>query len=189
MFQELAARCTRRPSPPPSRGWPLLKPRSSALSSSSCCFWLWRRVSPHSGLCNKVSPTHRWGLMTEETPRSLSTPGAPRSPPTLWASSSPSLQRRSRGKSESQVKAGQVHNNHIPPSISLSTKLIICMTRAWYYCKACHEDMKNETQIRKCKCKNCEYIEKEFSKNTYSTVHKSTLVNNLPFKYSTQHIT
>jgi len=26
--------------------------------------------------------------------------------------------------------------------------------RAWYYCKACHEDMKNETQIRKCKCKN-----------------------------------
>ena len=27
--------------------------------------------------------------------------------------------------------------------------------RAWYYCKACHEDVKNENQIRKCKCKNC----------------------------------
>merc|ERR1719397_1276933 len=26
--------------------------------------------------------------------------------------------------------------------------------RAWYYCKACHEDIKNETQIKKCKCKN-----------------------------------
>merc|ERR1719431_1078926 len=26
--------------------------------------------------------------------------------------------------------------------------------RAWYYCKACHEDVKNENQIRKCKCKN-----------------------------------
>merc|ERR1719369_973022 len=26
--------------------------------------------------------------------------------------------------------------------------------RAWYYCKACHEDIKNENQIKKCKCKN-----------------------------------
>ncbi|XP_042866081.1 calcium-activated potassium channel slowpoke-like isoform X5 [Penaeus japonicus] len=26
--------------------------------------------------------------------------------------------------------------------------------RAWYYCKACHEDCKNETLIKKCKCKN-----------------------------------
>jgi len=26
--------------------------------------------------------------------------------------------------------------------------------RAWYYCKACHEDVKNENQIKKCKCKN-----------------------------------
>ena len=29
--------------------------------------------------------------------------------------------------------------------------------RAWYYCKACHEDVKNENQIKKCKCKNCKY--------------------------------
>jgi potassium large conductance calcium-activated channel subfamily M alpha protein 1 len=29
--------------------------------------------------------------------------------------------------------------------------------RAWYYCKACHEDVKNENQIKKCKCKNCGY--------------------------------
>ncbi|XP_048479133.1 calcium-activated potassium channel slowpoke isoform X40 [Plutella xylostella] len=28
--------------------------------------------------------------------------------------------------------------------------------RAWYYCKACHEDIKDETLIKKCKCKNCE---------------------------------
>nr|XP_053604093.1 calcium-activated potassium channel slowpoke isoform X31 [Plodia interpunctella] len=26
--------------------------------------------------------------------------------------------------------------------------------RAWYYCKACHEDIKDETLIKKCKCKN-----------------------------------
>ena len=30
--------------------------------------------------------------------------------------------------------------------------------RAWYYCKACHEDVKNENQIKKCKCKNCGYF-------------------------------
>ncbi|XP_061711335.1 calcium-activated potassium channel slowpoke isoform X2 [Cydia pomonella] len=26
--------------------------------------------------------------------------------------------------------------------------------RAWYYCKACHDDIKDETLIKKCKCKN-----------------------------------
>ncbi|KOB67484.1 Calcium-activated potassium channel alpha subunit [Operophtera brumata] len=26
--------------------------------------------------------------------------------------------------------------------------------RAWHYCKACHEDIKDETLIKKCKCKN-----------------------------------
>ncbi|KAL0133641.1 hypothetical protein PUN28_000960 [Cardiocondyla obscurior] len=26
--------------------------------------------------------------------------------------------------------------------------------RAWFYCKACHEDIKDETLIKKCKCKN-----------------------------------
>jgi potassium large conductance calcium-activated channel subfamily M alpha protein 1 len=26
--------------------------------------------------------------------------------------------------------------------------------RAWFYCKACHEDIKDENQIKKCKCKN-----------------------------------
>lgn len=27
---------------------------------------------------------------------------------------------------------------------------------AWFYCKACHDDIKDETLIKKCKCKNCE---------------------------------
>ncbi|KAL2717433.1 hypothetical protein V1478_013133 [Vespula squamosa] len=26
--------------------------------------------------------------------------------------------------------------------------------RAWFYCKACHDDIKDETLIKKCKCKN-----------------------------------
>nr|XP_053652342.1 calcium-activated potassium channel slowpoke-like isoform X23 [Cherax quadricarinatus] len=30
--------------------------------------------------------------------------------------------------------------------------------RAWYYCKACHDDIKDETLIKKCKCKNCDKI-------------------------------
>ncbi|KAL3276506.1 hypothetical protein HHI36_011886 [Cryptolaemus montrouzieri] len=29
--------------------------------------------------------------------------------------------------------------------------------RAWFYCKACHDDIKDETLIKKCKCKNCKY--------------------------------
>ncbi|XP_063705830.1 calcium-activated potassium channel slowpoke isoform X20 [Culicoides brevitarsis] len=28
--------------------------------------------------------------------------------------------------------------------------------RAWFYCKACHDDIRDETLIKKCKCKNCE---------------------------------
>jgi hypothetical protein len=30
--------------------------------------------------------------------------------------------------------------------------------RAWFYCKACHDEIKDETLIKKCKCKNCELI-------------------------------
>ncbi|VEN41189.1 unnamed protein product [Callosobruchus maculatus] len=28
--------------------------------------------------------------------------------------------------------------------------------RAWFYCKACHDEIKDETLIKKCKCKNCD---------------------------------
>lgn len=31
---------------------------------------------------------------------------------------------------------------------------------AWFYCKACHDDIKDETLIKKCKCKNCKYSSK-----------------------------
>ena len=34
---------------------------------------------------------------------------------------------------------------------------IACIFRAWFYCKACHEDIKDENLIKKCKCKNCKY--------------------------------
>ena len=27
--------------------------------------------------------------------------------------------------------------------------------RAWFYCKSCHESVRDENQIKKCKCKNC----------------------------------
>ena len=27
--------------------------------------------------------------------------------------------------------------------------------RAFHFCKACHEDVRDETQIKKCKCKSC----------------------------------
>ncbi|KAL7018316.1 hypothetical protein ACKWTF_010719 [Chironomus riparius] len=34
--------------------------------------------------------------------------------------------------------------------------------RAWFYCKACHEDIKDETLIKKCKCKNLALMRKKF---------------------------
>jgi len=34
--------------------------------------------------------------------------------------------------------------------------LVWFLCRAWFYCKACHDDIKDETLIKKCKCKNCE---------------------------------
>ncbi|KAG8194841.1 hypothetical protein JTE90_017277 [Oedothorax gibbosus] len=42
--------------------------------------------------------------------------------------------------------------------------------RAWYYCKHCHEDVKDEKLIKKCKCKN---PPKEFKQKDES-VHNST---------------
>ncbi|KAI4457846.1 calcium-activated potassium channel alpha chain [Holotrichia oblita] len=30
--------------------------------------------------------------------------------------------------------------------------------RAWYFCKACHEEVKDETLIKKCKCKNYSFM-------------------------------
>ena len=41
-----------------------------------------------------------------------------------------------------------------PPSPSLS---LLNLCRAWFYCKACHEDVKDENLIKKCKCKHCKY--------------------------------
>ena len=32
---------------------------------------------------------------------------------------------------------------------------VLWFSRAWFYCKACHEDIKDENLIKKCKCKNC----------------------------------
>ena len=29
--------------------------------------------------------------------------------------------------------------------------------RAFHFCKACHEDVRDENLIKKCKCKSCEY--------------------------------
>ncbi|XP_042209883.1 calcium-activated potassium channel slowpoke-like isoform X24 [Homarus americanus] len=41
--------------------------------------------------------------------------------------------------------------------------------RAWYYCKACHDDIKDETLIKKCKCKNYKSdIETELYQVTYT---------------------
>ena len=35
------------------------------------------------------------------------------------------------------------------------TESIFC--RAWFFCKSCHDDVKDENLIKKCKCKNCKF--------------------------------
>ncbi|CAH1715765.1 unnamed protein product [Aphis gossypii] len=52
--------------------------------------------------------------------------------------------------------------------------------RAWYYCKACHEEIRDETLIKKCKCKNCDVgKEKEITllgnKNTPTAMPNSIM--------------
>ncbi|XKL65988.1 hypothetical protein PGB90_009408 [Kerria lacca] len=47
--------------------------------------------------------------------------------------------------------------------------------RAWFYCKACHEDSKDETLIKKCKCKSCDVIK---DKDDYSLNKSQKLIYN-----------
>lgn len=55
---------------------------------------------------------------------------------------------------------GQLAATHAPLLISaavwkdlINNSPFLC--RAWFFCKACHDDIKDETLIKKCKCKNC----------------------------------
>ena len=81
--------------------------------------------------------------MTVVTPRSPSTPEEPKYPQTRSGSSSLSQPRKSNGERLLQFTGAALIFGNID--------------RAWYYCKACHEDVKHENQIKKCKCKNCKY--------------------------------
>ena len=38
--------------------------------------------------------------------------------------------------------------------LKLSIRLGPAVCRAWFYCKSCHEGVRDENQIKKCKCKN-----------------------------------
>ena len=77
------------------------------------------------------------------TRRSASIPTCPRYRQTPWASSSPSRRRKLRGLSLSLL--------------SLPEYFMFNYCRAWFYCKACHENVKDENLIKKCKCKHCKY--------------------------------
>ncbi|XP_036144729.1 calcium-activated potassium channel slowpoke isoform X37 [Monomorium pharaonis] len=52
--------------------------------------------------------------------------------------------------------------------------------RAWFYCKACHDDIRDETLIKKCKCKNCEISRERDDPNAMRNHRNSvgmTLIN------------
>ncbi|XP_076298491.1 calcium-activated potassium channel slo isoform X7 [Lasioglossum baleicum] len=44
--------------------------------------------------------------------------------------------------------------------------------RAWFYCKACHEDIKDETLIKKCKCKNLGQQQRSWGRDLVATFRK-----------------
>ncbi|XP_022906949.2 calcium-activated potassium channel slowpoke isoform X2 [Onthophagus taurus] len=44
--------------------------------------------------------------------------------------------------------------------------------RAWFYCKACHDDIKDETLIKKCKCKNLAAQHRNWSHELVATFRK-----------------
>ncbi|XP_061711338.1 calcium-activated potassium channel slowpoke isoform X5 [Cydia pomonella] len=44
--------------------------------------------------------------------------------------------------------------------------------RAWYYCKACHDDIKDETLIKKCKCKNLTAHQRKVGADLVATFRK-----------------
>ena len=139
------ARCTPRPSPPPSLACPSARLQSKddlysraqlnffsgfALWSSNCCCWL-----------------SRWDRTTGGTPRSQSTLEGQRFRPTLSDSLLPAIAWRWERLTNTYMFTYPVLYQHHEK-----------VKRAWYYCKACHEDVKNENQIKKCKCKNCGYF-------------------------------
>ena len=75
--------------------------------------------------------------------------------------------------------------------ISSFLYIFIFSHRAWFYCKACHEDVKDENLIKKCKCKHCKsnyglYYDKEKEKNVNSAfltkLHKFKKKMNWYFK-------
>ncbi|XP_014488326.1 PREDICTED: calcium-activated potassium channel slowpoke isoform X17 [Dinoponera quadriceps] len=44
--------------------------------------------------------------------------------------------------------------------------------RAWFYCKVCHEDIKDETLIKKCKCKNLGQQQRSWGRDLVATFRK-----------------
>ncbi|XP_020294074.1 calcium-activated potassium channel slowpoke isoform X18 [Pseudomyrmex gracilis] len=44
--------------------------------------------------------------------------------------------------------------------------------RAWFYCKACHEEIKDETLIKKCKCKNLGQQQRSWGRDLVATFRK-----------------
>ena len=48
---------------------------------------------------------------------------------------------------------------------------VLFMIRAWFYCKSCHASVRDENQIKKCKCKNCRFCKFNSSFNNHGTCH------------------
>ena len=94
------------------------------------------------------------------TPRYPSMRGVTRYLQTLLASSWRNLLRRLKGQVKDKIKLyfkSVKYRSQWKFNISTIFQWSNINFRAWFYCKSCHETVRDENQIKKCKCKNCKY--------------------------------
>ena len=75
------------------------------------------------------------------------------------------------------MQFSQVLNWQSRPEVS---KITFLLHRAWFFCKSCHDDVKDENLIKKCKCKNCKLSFLMFSKTSLIDLQTNILFN-IPF--------
>ena len=75
------------------------------------------------------------------------------------------------------MQFSQALNWQSRPEVS---KITFLLHRAWFFCKSCHDDVKDENLIKKCKCKNCKWSVLMFSKTSLIDLQTDILFN-IPF--------
>ena len=73
------------------------------------------------------------------------------------------------------MQLSQALNWQSRPEVS---KITFLLHRAWFFCKSCHDDVKDENLIKKCKCKNCKL---SFLMLSETSLIDTNILFNIPF--------